>query len=125
MRMDRNPSRALGLAISVLVIAIFAIFLILVVLSTADSGMTMGTRYFPFWVFGIVITVLVVFFIIRVIIWVGLDYPPYRYSRLYWQNGPFHGEQGSEQILDARYARGEITRDQYLQMQEDLRRGKA
>ncbi len=124
MAMNRNPSRALGLAISALVIAIFAIILILVFIGSTDSGLMMGTRYFPFWVFGIIITILIVMFIVRIIVWVGFGYPPYRYSRLYWQGGPLQGEQGSEQILDSRYARGEITREQYLQMQEDLRRGK-
>jgi len=122
--MNRNPSRALGLAVSALVIAIFAILLIFIALGPTGSGTMMGARHFPFWVFGVVIAILIVMFIVRIIVWVGFGYPPYRYSRIYWQNGPFQREQGPEQILDARYARGEITRDQYLQMQDDLRRGK-
>ena len=122
--MNRNPSRTLGLAISALVIAIFAILLLFIVLGSTDSGMMMGRRYFPFWGFGIIITILIVMFIVRMIVWVGFGYPSHRYSRLYWQNGPLQRE-GPEQILDNRYARGEITRDQYLQMQDDLHRGKA
>ncbi|HOK58712.1 MAG TPA: SHOCT domain-containing protein [Methanothrix sp.] len=30
----------------------------------------------------------------------------------------------AESILDERYARGELTRDEYLRMKEDLRRGR-
>ena len=105
-------------------IGIFAVLLIFIVLGSTDSGMMTGTRYFPFWVFGIIITILIVMFIVRIIVWVGRGYQPYRYSRFNWQNGPLQRELGPEQILDARYARGEITREQYLQMQDDLRRNK-
>lgn len=34
------------------------------------------------------------------------------------------GSSNAESILDERYARGELTRDEYLRMKEDLRRGR-
>lgn len=40
-----------------------------------------------------------------------------------WMNGPTERPDSAEEILRERYARGEIDRDSYERMQEDLRRG--
>jgi hypothetical protein len=48
-------------------------------------------------------------------------YPPFKGSSSY-QLPPFQGSEGSaQQILDTRYALGEISKEQYELMKQDLR----
>jgi uncharacterized membrane protein len=77
----------------------------------------MGRAYFPFmgyypfffpfgWVFGF----LILFFLLRWIFW------PWGWSR----RGRYRGHRDEYHILRIRYARGEITKDQFDQMTRDL-----
>jgi putative membrane protein len=120
--MYRRPARVLRLAIAALVVAVLAIVLIFVLVGIADSNYGTGGRSFPFWVLGVIFVVFIVLFLARLVIWGVLGYPLYRFRR-YWQYGPYTGERGAEQVLDGRYARGEINREQYQQMRDDIRRG--
>jgi putative membrane protein len=120
--MDRRSARTLGLAIFGLVVAIFIIFIVALALHFAE-GAAPVPRYFPFWILGAILIVFIVMFIVRVILWGVFGYPPYRYYRRYWRYGPVEGQRSAEQIVDERYARGEITREQYQQMKGDMRRG--
>jgi len=68
------------------------------------------SRWWFFFPFGLLFLLFVVFFAVRVVFWSYRWGPGGRHYRRY----------GPRAILQARYARGEITRDQYLQMMRDL-----
>jgi len=70
------------------------------------------------WVVGIIILVLIVAFIVALvwfIVWLA------RRGRYEHRTHITQAGQSPEEILKARYARGEITREQYQQMLEDLK----
>ena len=70
--------------------------------------------FFPFWPFFAFFWIFAIFFVLR---WVFF---PWRwgYSRRYW-GGWGYGDR-AYYVLRERYARGEITKDQYEQMMRDL-----
>ena len=72
-----------------------------------------GWGFFPFGFFWAFFWIIAVFWILRWIFW------PWRwgYSRRYWGDG--YGDR-AYYILRERYARGEITKDQFDQMMRDL-----
>jgi len=69
-----------------------------------------GGRGWFFFPFGFLFLLLVLFLGVRVAFW----------SARWGAGGPRGRRYGATAILRARYARGEITRDQFLQMQRDL-----
>ncbi len=72
-----------------------------------------GPYYFPFFFpFGFLIFILVAFFAVRMVFW-GWG----------WRGGYGRGRWGygdPKEILKRRYARGEITKEQFDQMKKDL-----
>ena len=71
--------------------------------------------FIPFGFFFAVFWIFAVFWFVRWLFW------PWRwgYSRRYWGYGWGYGDR-AYYILRERYARGEITKDQYDQMMRDL-----
>jgi putative membrane protein len=70
------------------------------------------------WIVGIIILILIIAFIVALIwfiVWLA------RRGRYEHRNHIVQGGESPEDILKARYARGEITREQYQQMLEDLK----
>ena len=76
-----------------------------------------GFFFFPF---GIILFVLLIFFVFRLAFW------PWRrgYYGYYGHHGHWRGWDDANEILRQRYARGEITKDQFEQMQRDLEQHK-
>ncbi len=78
--------------------------------------------YYPhsffFFPFGFLIFFFVIFFVARGLFW-GWGWG-WRggYSRGYWHNRGYYGD--ATEILKQRYAKGEITKDQFDQMMRDL-----
>jgi putative membrane protein len=85
---------------------------------------TMGPYgYYPrawfFFPFGFLIFFFVIFFVVRALFW-GWGWG-WRggYGRGYWGRSGYWGD--ASEILKQRYARGEITKDQFDQMMRDLK----
>jgi len=77
--------------------------------------------YPPTWAIGVFFTCLVFLVIVRIIAYAGFGYPRYDFSRQYLQSKSYLFEQDPEKALEAKYARGEISKEQYQQMLDDLR----
>lgn len=98
------------------IVSVFAVMLVLMVLSTLFYGnygyyngyYGMGMRFGPgIWIIGLIFVAL----IIGIIIWA-----------MYSVEQNNNMQKSSIKILEERYARGEISRDEYLKMSEDLKR---
>jgi putative membrane protein len=78
-----------------------------------NNGWGVGVGMFFFWV----IAIFLVIGLIRMIVWRGHSG---QYS--HWMGGGHHGMMGdrSLDILKERYAKGEITKEQFEQMKKDL-----
>jgi uncharacterized membrane protein len=81
--------------------------------------------YYPFpsffFPFGFLIFFFVIFFVVRALFW-GFGWGGgWRggYSRGYWRGQGYYGD--ATEILKQRYARGEISKDQFDQMMRDLK----
>ena len=79
--------------------------------------------YYPFFLFpfGFLIVLFVVFFAARFLFW-GMGWGwGWRggYSRGYWRGQGYYGD--ATEILRQRYAKGEISKDQFDQMMRDLK----
>lgn len=128
MAMDKEPRRIIGVIIGALIILLLGVFLIEIILNPSNFPQNDGSFYFPWGILGFIFILLVVGFIFRVLFWTfigydrdGRDFNRYRHWHgRYWE----YPERGAEHILDERYAKGEITREQYQQMLEDIRKGK-
>ncbi len=118
--MPSRPDNALRWIITFVVVAILVVLLVGLFFYPPSTWET-APRYFPFWFFGFFIVLFVIMFLVRILFWGLFGVPRWRYMRYGWVNEP----RSSQRILDDRYARGEITREQYLQMKDDLMRGKA
>jgi uncharacterized membrane protein len=126
--MDREPRRIIGVVIGALIILLLGVFLIEIILSPSNFFQNDGSYYFPWWILGFIFILLVVGFVFRVLFWTfigydrsGRDFNMYRHWHgRYWE----YPERGAEHILDERYAKGEITREQYQQMRDDILKGK-
>ncbi len=110
--------------IGVVLAGIAAVLLALLLFPSAFGVSTpSGTyRYYPFGGFFIAFFILiVVFFIVRVAFW---STRTSRYGRRYGSGnpGPNYGANRPAMIARMRYARGEITREQYEQIMKDLGR---
>lgn len=104
------------LAIIVLAITVF------VVGSTIYFGVQLGHAvffsphpFFPFFGLGFLVLGIVVFGLLA-----GLLFRPYRRRMYYYGRGRWFQDDTAMESLRQRYARGEITRDQFEQMASDL-----
>ncbi len=95
-----------------------------VVLAVLTRTTPVGNALFPFgfgWVWGI----LGFFFFLWIFSWI---FSPWGWGRSWWRwGGPYRyyqpwGHEDAVEILRARYARGEITKEQFDSMMQDLRR---
>ena len=69
-----------------------------------------------FGLIGLIINIAIIVGVVALIIWAVRRFPG---GTANW-NQPSGGNQSPREILQARYARGEITREQYHQMLNDL-----
>jgi putative membrane protein len=114
--MDRRRS-VIGTVIAILIVIVLVI-VIVSLLWNWPNGTFQEPGRFPYWFFGLFLFLIFFGLIVRLIFWALLG-PRYRWR--YWDYGRYGGYGGSaEEILDQRYAKGEITREQYLQMKDDL-----
>ncbi len=102
---------------------VVALILLLVLLYPASFGISTGSsaRYYPFGGVLFLFFILIIgFFIVRVAFW-GTRMSRYqqRYGR---GNGGNYGMNRPAMVARMRYARGEITREQYDQIMQDLQR---
>jgi len=69
-------------------------------------------------IFGVLLSILIIVIIIRVIIRIvtGERYPYRHFHRYYYDEG----KSNALNILHERYAKGEITKEQYKSMKKDL-----
>jgi putative membrane protein len=72
-----------------------------------------GFHFFPFWGIGGIFLVFAVFWVARWLFW------PWRG----WGYRTYYQGDGAKNILQERYARGEITKEQFDQMMQDLQKG--
>lgn len=120
-----RPRSPLRIVIAVLIIILLGTVIVGLVASWPNWFNDMNTQepwHFPGFLIGLLITLIILGILVRVVL--SLIFGPMhyrRYRRWSWE-GP--GGQDGRDILDQRYARGEITREQYNQMLEDLRRNR-
>jgi uncharacterized membrane protein len=122
---NRPPGiRWLPILIAAIFVSIAALFL-LIILFPASFGLsppTYSPRYGLFGgFFGFFLILLVAFFIVRVAFW-GTRSSSYRGRYRRGEAGDY-GPNRPLRIARMRYARGEITREQYTQIEQDLNRG--
>jgi len=117
-----RPFRWVFIAVAV-VIVVALVVLLLVALSPASFGYSASrpSGFGPFGFFGtlflIFIVILIVGWVVRIAMWSS------RSSGRYYRPGGGGGRRyGAFAIARERYARGEITRDQYDQIMQDLQR---
>jgi putative membrane protein len=75
-------------------------------------GMPMFGWGLPFGIFEAFFILILIMFVFRLMFWSNLM----SYRRRYWRGS------GAEEILRERYARGELTKEQFDQMMHDLQR---
>ncbi|HTY47391.1 MAG TPA: SHOCT domain-containing protein [Methanomassiliicoccales archaeon] len=119
--MPSRPDNTLRWVISLVVVAILVILLVGLFVYPPSTWESPTPRYFPFWFFGFFVVLFIIMFLVRILFWGIWGVPRWRYMRYGWYNQ----QRTPQQVLDDRYARGEITRDQYLQMKDDLMRGRS
>ncbi|MGD0817523.1 MAG: SHOCT domain-containing protein [Methanomassiliicoccales archaeon] len=126
--MDERPRRIIGVIIGALIILLLGVLLIEIIINPSNFWRNDGSFYFPWWILGFIFILLFIGFIFRMVFWTfigfdrsGRDFNRYRHWHgRYWE----YPERGAEHILDERYAKGEITREQYQQILDDIRKGK-
>jgi uncharacterized membrane protein len=105
------------------VLAGVAVLLLVIVLFPASFGLSSPSYPYRFGLGGFFLVffiLIVVFFIVRVAFW---STRMSRYPRRYAENSPEgYGPNRPAMIARMRYARGEITREQYDQIMRDLGR---
>lgn len=128
----RPPSRWIEGVIAALAFLIVAslVLTVLVGVSRGDWGMGMwwGPNTTPWnWVgglIGLLIAVVIILAIVRAVYWAAASPWDRHYYRHYYRHHPeFWGAWGrdpSVELARQRYARGEITRDQYNEIVRDL-----
>ncbi|MCI4324741.1 MAG: hypothetical protein L3K00_02490 [Thermoplasmata archaeon] len=118
-----RPGRSLWLVVVVAVVFVgFALVLLAYLVDPALFGVTPSStpyRYGVFGLFPVFFVLLVGFFIVRVVFWS---------TRAGRRGGRYGGNDGygpdrPARMARMRYARGEITREQYNQIMQDLGRG--
>ena len=116
-----------------LVIAAVAILVGLTIVVLSFAYLLGGTTTFPnvpsdWWTWlgplvGILIGLIILFSVIRAIYWSAAPWERRYYRRYYRHHG--HAWDAEDSALDSarlRYSRGEISREQYLQLLQDLER---
>lgn len=107
------PRRPWGMFIFVTIIIVLLIAVI-VVTAAAGHAAPIGYPYYGYWFFfplGFLLTLFIILAVARLLFWPR----PWRMGRrLRYMNDPVY-------ILRQRYARGEITKEQFDQMMKDLR----
>ncbi len=117
---SRRRGHAGWLIGGILVLVLIGVFVLPLVLFSgfARGFMVSGPYYsgpFFFFPFGFLIFVLVAFFAVRMVFW------GWGWRRGYYYHGSRWGYGGdAKEILRLRYARGEITKEQFDQMKKDL-----
>jgi len=108
-----HPIRWIWLSLGVLFLTFGGIWLLSRVWYYPMFGyrMPMMGRLWPFGLFGVVFFFLLIALIVRLANWRSWR----GYQRNYWSDSH------AEEILRERYARGEITKEQFDQMMRDLR----
>ena len=115
---EQHPRRGNPFAWAVLAVVLVAVIAFFAVIAIhgypgAPPGLYYGYPFIGWWFFfpfGIFFLLIVLFLASRLIFW------PMRWgSRRYW-----YGYGDANEILRQRYARGEITKEQYDQMKRDL-----
>jgi len=106
-----------------IVFIVAALFLLVVLFYPASFGLasSSGPRYYPFGgIFVLFFILLVGFFILRVAFW---STRASRYRQRYGGGGDGgYGMNRPAMVARMRYARGEISREQYDQIMQDLNR---
>ncbi len=117
--MDRER-RIIGLVIAALLVVLLAALIASILWNWPDSTNDMSANGFPLWLLGLFFVFIFFGIIVRLIFWVIFGA---QYGRRYWSYD-WSGPRGAsaEDILDQRYAKGEIPREQYIQMKDDLYR---
>lgn len=122
----QTPNRVLRTIIGILVIVLLATVIIgLVVgwpgwINWSNDSTVQWPSHFIGLIVGLIITLIVISIIIRVMFGVMNGPMRYHHHRRWDWDEPWSGN--AEEILDMRYARGEITKEQYVQMKDDLRK---
>jgi putative membrane protein len=102
----------LGLIIALILVLVIAIFFVFAVF--------FGFALFLFFPWLILIILFIfIWWIVRAV----FGWPHRRYYYHYNQYPPAY-QRTPEEVLDQRYAHGEITREEYLRMKEDMRGGR-
>ncbi len=112
--MNESTPKAVRILVPALLFASFVIAAILIVIVLV-TGLPLS------WAFGIFFTFLIIFVIVRIIAYAGYGYPRYDFSRQYYQSKSYLFEKEPEKALEAKFAGGEISKEQYQQMLDDLR----
>ncbi|MDW5563597.1 MAG: SHOCT domain-containing protein [Methanomassiliicoccus sp.] len=109
-----------GLILALLLVVLLVIFVVIMVLAVL-YGFALFLVYFP-WLFVLIIVFLLIWWVFRT----AFGWPHRRYYYNYYQYpyAPRTSSRTPEEVLDQRYARGEISRDEYLRMREDMRMGR-
>jgi putative membrane protein len=119
--MDRQR-RVIGTVIAVLLIILLVTIIVGLLWNWPDNSNFQDTNGFPYWLFGLFFVFIFFGIIVRLVMWAIFGG---RYRRQYWGYDWYGSYGGSaEDILDQRYAKGEITREQYVQMKDDLYKGR-
>jgi putative membrane protein len=112
-----SPFRWLWIVFGIVILGIFAV----VIASTIYYGLVLGhavfftPHFFPFFGFGFGFVFLGIIVLALI---TGLFFRPYR-RRMYYSGGWYRYDSAMDSLRQ-RYARGEITRDQFEQMAGDL-----
>lgn len=119
----RGDSTLLIVTVVVLLLAAPLLFMAFVFPFGMMGWMGVGGWWWPWWIIagtiiGIVAVIVLILFVIRAL--EGTPTPAAYVPS--WTPAPPPGGAGALDILNARYARGEITREDYLRMRADLER---
>lgn len=120
MRGPDSHQGIFGLIFALLLVVLLVIFVVIVVIAVL-FGLALFLIYFP-WLFLLIIMVLLIWWVFRA----AFGWPHQRYYYQYYQYpyAPHTDGRTPEEVLDRRYAHGEISRDEYLRMREDMRMGR-
>jgi putative membrane protein len=113
-----HPRRWLFIGLAVM-LGLIGVAVLLVILTPATFGYHPTTGIGPFGLFG---GFLLIFFFVWIILWIARIGMWSSRSRGYNQPGGRGRRYGAFAIARERYARGEITREQYDQIMQDLQR---
>jgi putative membrane protein len=114
---EQHPRRGSPFAWAILAVAVAAVIAFFAVLAIHGYPGSPAARYYGypvfglwfFFPFGILFIFILLFLVSRLIFW------PMGWRRRYWYD---YGD--AQEILRQRYARGEITKEQFDQMKRDL-----